>query len=57
MFIVILIQYRSNLEVCTGRIFQSGPGPHGYNIGPSRPEVNKKNLGPAPARPEREIII
>ena len=24
------------LEVCTGRIFLGGSGPHGYNLGPAR---------------------
>ena len=43
---------RLKLEVCTGRIFQTRSGPHGFNLGPARPEV-KTNFGsgPAPARP------
>ena len=32
------------LEVCTGRIFQSGPGP-------ARRKEEKFRLGPGPARP------
>ena len=38
------------VEVCTGRIFQTGPGP-------TLPVVKKKNFGPGPARPKREIEV
>ena len=31
------------IEVCTGRIFQTGPGPHGHNLGPARSK--EKNFG------------
>ena len=39
------------LEVCTGQIFLTGPGPgpHGYNLPPARPEIKKKfQPGPGP---------
>ena len=51
IFCMKLIRYirtpvHITLEVCTGRIFQIGPGLarnlHGYNLGQARPEIQKK---------------
>ena len=40
--------FMPELEICMGRIFQSGPGPA---------RSKEKNFGPGPARPERENEI
>ena len=47
--------YVEELEICTGRIFQSGRGPARMATISARPEVKKKIS--ARARPEREIKI
>ena len=55
----ILHRYDSFLvykvEVCTGRIFQTGPGTARMATISARPKIKKKNS--ARARPERKIEI
>ena len=50
------------VEVCTGRIFQSRPGlarpgPHGYNLGPTQPEVKKKISAQARPGPKEKLKL
>ena len=45
----------SALEVCTARIFQTGPGTARMATISARPKIKKKNS--ARARPERKIEI